>query len=89
MIHHKELFENLNVCNYCNYHFKIDIQKRLELIFKGKKYSITQLKNSIDDPLKFTDTKKYIDRLNEYRKKTNQNDALIVASGSLNNNKII
>ena len=89
MIHHKELLENLNVCNYCNYHFKIDIKKRLELIFREEKYSIIQLKNSIDDPLKFTDTKKYIDRLVEYRKKTNQNDALIVTSGSLNDNKII
>ena len=33
MIHHKDLVENLNVCNYCNHHFNINPKTRLELIF--------------------------------------------------------
>jgi len=89
MIHHKELIENLNVCNYCNHHFKINPKTRLEIIFGKEKYSIIEIKKSVDDPLKFKDTKKYIDRLKEYRIKTDQNDALVVASGSLDKNKII
>tara|TARA_B100001123_G_C15273327_1_gene1011139 strand:- start:28 stop:882 length:855 start_codon:yes stop_codon:yes gene_type:complete len=89
MIHHKDLVENLNVCNYCNHHFNINPKTRLELIFGKEKYDIIEIKGSVDDPLKFKDTKKYTDRLKEYRKKTDQDDALVVASGKLDRNKII
>ena len=89
MLHHKELVDNLNVCNYCNHHFRIDPNKRLKLLFDDNKYEI--IKNTLpsDDPLKFKDTKKYIDRIKDYRKKTNQNDAYVLTKGFLNKNKII
>jgi len=89
MIYQKELTENLYVCNNCNYHFNITPKKRFELIFGENNYEIIKLEKTNDDPLKFKDTKKYIDRLKEYRKKTNQTDALVIGSGTLNNNKII
>ena len=89
MIHHKDLVENLNVCNYCNNHFNINPKTRIELIFGKEKYDIIEIKGSVDDPLKFKDTKKYTDRLKEYRKKTDQDDALVVASGTLDRIKII
>ena len=88
MLHHKELIESLNVCNYCNHHFNISPKTRLQLIFGNEKYDIIKIKESVDDPLKFKDTKKYTDRLKEYRKKTDQDDALVVASGTLDRNKI-
>ena len=47
-----------------------------------------QLNKIEDDPLNFTDTKKYSDRLNEYRKKIQRNDAFILAKAQINNNKI-
>ena len=37
-----------------------------------------KLDKTPDDPLKFNDKKKYKDRLREYRKKTNCNDAFIL-----------
>ena len=89
MIYQKELTENLYVCNNCNYHFNVTPKKRFELIFGENNYEIIKLEKTNDDPLKFKDTKKYIDRLKEYRKKTNQTDALVIGSGTLNNNKII
>ncbi len=89
MIYQKELTENLYVCNNCNYHFNVTPKKRFELIFGENNYEIIKSEKTNDDPLKFKDTKKYIDRLKEYRKKTNQTDALVIGSGTLNNNKII
>tara|TARA_B100000029_G_scaffold502549_1_gene577997 strand:+ start:2167 stop:3015 length:849 start_codon:yes stop_codon:yes gene_type:complete len=89
MIHHKELVENLYICNLCNYHFRLDPTTRLNLLFGREKYNIFEITNSFDDPLKFVDKKKYINRLKEYRKKTSNNDALSLASGILNNKKVV
>ena len=41
------------------------------------------------DPLKFTDTKKYTDRLKEAKKQTGLKDAITTASGKVNNKKIL
>ncbi len=89
MIHHKELGENLNVCNYCNHHFRIDTKKRLGIIFDNNNYDLVSLDKPSDDPLKFRDNKKYIDRIKEYRKITNYDDAYVLALGSIGNNKVI
>ena len=42
-----------------------------------------------DDPLKFIDKKKYKDRLKEYRKKTNRDDAFILIKGKIKDKEII
>ena len=68
MIHHKDLVENLHVCNHCNYHFRIDPKERLDMIFGENKYEMLKLDEHSDDPLKFIDKKKYTERFDEYRK---------------------
>ncbi len=51
------------------------MEKYLKLFFKDGDYSEIIPDKISDDPLKFTDKKKYKDRLKEYRKKTNRDDA--------------
>jgi len=89
MIHHKDLHEYLEVCNVCDYHFRISIDRRIETLFGKNNFQEIKLDIVIDDPLKFDDKKKYIDRLKEYRKKTNRNDAFLLGSVTLNNKKSI
>ena len=89
MIHHKDMLQNLNVCNNCNHHFKLNPETRLEIIFKKENFDFIEIKSPSDDPLKFKDKIKYSDRLKTYRKKTNFNDAYILASGNLDNEKIL
>jgi len=89
MIHHKDLFENFDVCNSCNYHFRMSVDRRIETLFEKKDFVKINLEKSDDDPISFTDTKKYKDRLKEYRKKTQHNDAFILGKGKLNNHSII
>ena len=43
----------------------------------------------IDDPLNFTDKKKYKERLKEYRNKTKREDALILIEGKINEISVI
>ena len=89
MMHHKDLNENLRVCNTCNYHFRMSAEKRIEILFGDNNFKEIELNIIPDDPLKFNDKKKYIDRLKEYRKKTNRNDAFILGKGDINQKNAI
>ena len=89
MMHHKDLNENLRVCNTCNYHFRISAEKRMMILFGDRNFEEIELNLIPDDPLKFNDKKKYTDRLKEYRKKTNRNDAFILGKGSIDEKKAI
>jgi len=89
MLHHKDLNENLRVCNTCNYHFRMSAEKRIEILFGDNNFKEIELNIVPDDPLKFYDKKKYTDRLKEYRKKTNRNDAFILGKGDINQKNAI
>ena len=89
IMHHKDMYENFHICNSCDYHFRMPVEKRIEMLFGKEKFHELQLKTIEDDPLNFTDTKKYSDRLNQYRKKIQRNDAFILGKAQINNNKII
>ena len=89
MLHHKDLNENLRVCNTCNYHFRMTAEKRIDLLFKENDFKEIELEKLSDDPLNFNDKKKYKDRLKEYRKKTNRNDAFILGEGKINEKNAI
>ncbi len=83
MIFHKELDENNQICPNCGYHFKLPVFRRLEMLFDGEHYSLIQLPEVKTDPLNFVDLKKYTDRLKEAHKKTKQDDAIVVAHGTI------
>ena len=84
MIHHKDLKNNLRVCPNCNYHFRMGAEDRISLLFNEGEYKEISLDKLTDDPLNFTDKKKYKERLKEYRNKTKREDALILIEGKIN-----
>ncbi len=65
------------------------VEKRIEMLFSKENFQELRLEKIEDDPINFIDTKKYSDRLNEYRKKTQRDDAFILGKAQINNNKII
>ncbi|MBT5216027.1 MAG: acetyl-CoA carboxylase carboxyl transferase subunit beta, partial [Gammaproteobacteria bacterium] len=82
-LYRAELERNLYVCNQCDHHMRIGARYRLDSFF-DEGSTQEYFSNLIStDPLKFKDTKKYKDRLTESRKKSGENDALIVMKGSL------
>ena len=89
MIHHKDLKENLFVCVNCNYHFRMSAEDRIKLFFEDGNYNEISPDKISDDPLKFIDKKKYKDRLKEYRKKTNRDDAFILIQGKIKDKEIV
>ncbi|MDQ2103272.1 acetyl-CoA carboxylase, carboxyltransferase subunit beta [Azospirillum isscasi] len=81
MLFHRELEENLNVCQHCGFHMRLDPVKRLASMFDEGEYQTVELPKSVVDPLKFRDQKRYTDRLKEAQAKTGRHDAIIVGSG--------
>ena len=89
MIHHKDLKENLRVCNTCNHHFRMSADDRIELLFSKEETQEIELDKISDDPLNFSDKKKYKDRLKEYRKKTKREDAFILLNTKIGQSNIV
>ena len=58
MMHHKDLYQNFNVCNSCNYHFRISVERRIEILFEKDSFIEFNLEKLPDDPLNFVDKKK-------------------------------
>ncbi len=84
----KDLEKNLWVCPDCNKHHRIKPKQRFDILFGKNNYEIFKTPIPKDDPLDWTDSKPYKDRLKSARKKTGLNCSMVVASGSINNIKI-
>ena len=89
MLFHRDLLSNTHVCHHCQHHLRLSIQQRLESLFDDNEYKESEIPKVVADPLKFRDSKKYVDRLKEYRLKTNQNDSVIVAYGHIEKNPVV
>lgn len=83
MLFHRDVAEKLNVCSHCGHHMKISVYKRLEILFDEGRYKKIASPKAVHDPLKFKDRRKYADRLKDAQSKTKQDDAIIVAKGTI------
>ncbi len=85
MLFQKDLRLNNYVCHYCNHHMRMSVQDRLTFCFDKGEYKRLEIPKVNQDPLAFRDSKRYSERLTEYRKKTGEEDALIAAYGNIQN----
>ncbi len=83
----EDLVNNDMVCPVCDYHFRINARKRINQLFDENSFEelFTEIKPT--DPLEFTDTENYKDRLAKANKKTGLDDAVITGIASINGNK--
>ena len=84
----KDLENNLWVCPDCNKHHRIKPKQRFDILFGKNNYEIFKTPIPKDDPLNWTDSKSYKDRLKAARKKTGLDCGMLVASGSIDNIKL-
>ena len=80
----KDLEDNLWVCNSCGKHHRVSCRQRFDVFFGKNNYEILKTPIPQEDPLNWEDSKKYIDRLRDARKKTNQECAVMIARGQVN-----
>ena len=85
----KDLANNLWVCNSCGKHHRINCLQRFDVLFGKNNYEIIKTpipKN--EDPLNWSDTKSYKERLEDAKDKTGQDCAIMIAKGTINNIEI-
>ena len=89
VLYRAEVERNVYVCPKCSHHMRIGARQRLELFLDPG--SIEEVAPGLDpqDPLKFKDSKRYRDRLIQAQKTTGEQDALVVARGTLKGRPIV
>ena len=88
IIHNKQLEVNLWCCPKCNFHFRIGSEQYISFLFDKGSFREIDKKMVSADPLEFTDTKKYTDRVKATIKKSGMNDAVRTGSGKIDGRKI-
>ncbi|MEM1399745.1 MAG: acetyl-CoA carboxylase, carboxyltransferase subunit beta, partial [Pseudomonadota bacterium] len=83
MIFHRDLESNLHVCQSCDHHMRLPPEKRLAALFDDGVYRTIDTPEPPADPLKFRDSKRYVDRLKEAQNKTGRHEAVLVGHGEI------
>ena len=83
VLYRADLQKNLNVCPKCSHHNRIGARERLDLMLDPEgRYEIGTQVEPIDF-LKFVDSKRYSDRLEQARTDTEEDEALVVMQGAI------
>ena len=82
MLFTRDLERNLKVCTSCGHHLRPTAAERLQYTL-DEGYTRIELPRAPADPLKFRDSKRYVDRLKEARDRTGIEDAVLVAHGEI------
>ena len=85
----KELEDNFNVCTKCDYHFRIDSAQRLMLLLDEDSIETQDENLESTDPLNFSDTRPYKNRLEKSKSATGLKDAIINATGTIHGQPVI
>jgi acetyl-CoA carboxylase carboxyl transferase subunit beta len=89
MVYKKEVTLNANVCPKCNYHFRINAEERIKMLLDEGTHEEFDSDVSPADPLEFSDSKAYIERIEHYQKRTGLRDAFISTRGSIGGHPVI
>ena len=84
----EDLVKNDMVCPVCDYHFRINARTRIKQLFDENSFEELFTEIKPDDPLEFTDTESYKDRLAKAQNKTGLNDAVVTGIASIKGNKV-
>jgi acetyl-CoA carboxylase carboxyl transferase subunit beta len=82
LIYNKDLAANVGVCPTCAHHFRLSALERLRSLFDGD-FDVHDERLASTDPLVFTDTKPYRDRLRASQKASGMKDAVVTATGRI------
>ncbi len=89
IIHKTELEQNLFTCAKCNAHFRIGSKEYIQILLDEGSFKEHDRRMRSVDPLRFTDTKRYRDRIPEAIKKTGLFDAIRWGTGAMNTRPVV
>ncbi len=88
IIYRKEVDRNNKVCPKCDYHFPISVQERIALLVDLGSFKEWEADLAPQDPLSFSDSRSYRDRLADQQDKTGRKDAMVIGEGAINGRRI-
>jgi acetyl-CoA carboxylase carboxyl transferase subunit beta len=83
VLYFTDLESNLHVCPKCGFHNRLSARQRLEVFLDARGRAELASEVVPLDPLKFKDSRKYSERLDEAERETGETDALVVMMGSV------
>jgi acetyl-CoA carboxylase carboxyl transferase subunit beta len=89
IVYSKELERAGRVCPKCGYHFRIDARARIELLLDEEEPKELFSHIAPTDPLGFSDTKSYSERLKGYQAAVGEKDAVLVVEGTLEGQPVV
>ena len=79
----EEMVANLRVCAHCGYHFPVTARERVvQLVDEGSWSEVARDLHSVD-PLEFTDSRPYTERLATAERQTGLHDAMLVGAAEI------
>jgi acetyl-CoA carboxylase carboxyl transferase subunit beta len=89
VLYRADLEKNLHVCPKCSHHNRITARERLDYLLDLEgRYEIGAEVLPVDS-LKFKDSRRYTERLEEARNETSEEDALVVMQGSIKTLQVV
>lgn len=88
IIQNERLVQNLNICPYCDYHYRLTATERIELIIDAGSFKEELIKISSNDPLGFVDTQDYKKRLSAATEKSKKFESSQCGLASINSKEI-
>jgi len=79
----KEVERNLNVCPKCGYHHRLTVEQRLTITIDRSSWRELFEDLAAGDPLEFHDSKPYPKRLEQARRSSGRNDAVVTGVGKI------
>ena len=89
MLFNKQLARNLNVCTKCEHHFRLGSRERIELLVDKGSFHEHDATLTSGDPLGFTDSKPYPERIAAAQTKSGEKDAIITGEATIGDNPVI
>ena len=83
ILYHKELERNLWTCGKCNFHFRIPARTYVKILLDEGSFTERFSEIVSTDPLRFRDSKRYIDRLKKAREETGLTEAVLCGDGAI------
>jgi acetyl-CoA carboxylase carboxyl transferase subunit beta len=84
----KELCKNLKVCIYCGHHFRLNAKERAQFLLDENSFELLDEELLSKDPLKFSDVKKYKDRMKNEPSKAKTNESIWCGIGTIARQKV-
>src|SRR6267378_2723992 len=89
MLFNKQLARNLNVCTKCEHHFRLGARERVELLVDKGSFHEHDAAMTSGDPLGFTDSKPYPERITAAQTKSGEKDAIITGEATIGDNPVV